>query len=322
MRTLKAALETAPPSTGLTPADQHRVAQALAASRADNTRRLYAGGWKRFESWCQGRRAQAMPAAPETVAAYLADRSAAGAAPATVALDRSALAAAHRGAGLEDPTRHEGVRQTLAGLARATRGRGRGQVAALDWRGADLVAALAGNGAALAGLRDAALIRVGSDALLRVSEMAALDWADIETAPDGAGTLTVRASKTDPEGQGHTRYLGEPTLQALARWRTAAALEDGPVFRAVRKGGRTVGGRLNGDSVRRILRARAQAAGLEGRVSGHSLRVGSAQSLAAAGAGLVELQQAGDWKSPAMPAHYARAQLAARGAVAKLRYGR
>ena len=36
------------------------------------------------------------------------------------------------------------------------------------------------------------------------------------------------------------------------------------------------------------------------------------------GAGLVELQEAGDWQAPTMPAHYARHQLAARGAVAKL----
>ena len=53
-----------------------------------------------------------------------------------------------------------------------------------------------------------------------------------------------------------------------------------------------------------------------GATSIRSLRVGSAQSLAAAGAGLVELQQAGDWKAPQMPARYARHQLAARGAVA------
>ena len=59
--------------------------------------------------------------------------------------------------------------------------------------------------------------------------------------------------------------------------------------------------------------ARAAAAP---RVSGHSLRVGAAQSLAAAGAGLVQMQQAGRWQSPAMPAHYA-----ARGAVATLRGG-
>ena len=43
------------------------------------------------------------------------------------------------------------------------------------------------------------------------------------------------------------------------------------------------------------------------------------QLAGAAGAGLVELQEAGDWQAPTMPAHYARHQLAARGAVAKLR---
>ena len=75
-------------------------------------------------------------------------------------------------------------------------------------------------------------------------------------------------------------------------------------------------------SIRSIIATRAAAAGIPDRVSGHSLRVGSAQSLAAAaaGAGLVELQQAGDWKAPQMPARYARHQFAARGAVAKLRY--
>ena len=74
-------------------------------------------------------------------------------------------------------------------------------------------------------------------------------------------------------------------------------------------------------SIRRIITRRAADAGIVGGVSGHSLRVGAAQSLTAAGAGLVELQQAGDWKAPHMPAHYARHLSAARGAVARLRYG-
>ena len=46
-------------------------------------------------------------------------------------------------------------------------------------------------------------------------------------------------------------------------------------------------------------------------MSGHSLRVGSAQSLAAAGASVVEMQQAGRWKSPSMPGQYARKQMGA-----------
>ena len=212
----------------------------------------------------------------------------------------------------------------LAGLKRATRGRGPGQVAALDWRGADLAAGIAANGGGcLAGLRDAAMILTGSDALLRVSELAALDWQDLDLEGDGGGSLTVRHSKTDQEGAGHTRYLGPPTVEALRRWRTAAGLEGdgGAVFRAVRKGGKRIGARLDARNIRRIIVTRARAAGIEGRVSGHSLRVGGAQSLGAAAAGLVELQQAGDWRSPSMPAHYARGQLAARGAVARLRYG-
>ena len=69
-------------------------------------------------------------------------------------------------------------------------------------------------------------------------------------------------------------------------------------------------------------RKRPSAVGIEGRVSGHSLRVGDAQSLAGGGASIVEMQTAGRWQSPAMPGHYARGQLAARGAVARVRYGR
>ncbi len=41
------------------------------------------------------------------------------------------------------------------------------------------------------------------------------------------------------------------------------------------------------------------------------------QDLAADGASLVELMQAGRWKSSSMPALYTRSQAAGRGAVAK-----
>ena len=61
---------------------------------------------------------------------------------------------------------------------------------------------------------------------------------------------------------------------------------------------------------------------MEGRISGHSLRVGGAQSLATAGASLVEMQIAGRWQSPVMPGRYAQGQLAKQGAMARLRYGR
>jgi len=67
--------------------------------------------------------------------------------------------------------------------------------------------------------------------------------------------------------------------------------------------------------------ARAAAVdGIAGRIGGHSLRVGSARELAADGASVAELQQAGGWKSPTTPGVYIRREAAARGPVARRRY--
>ena len=79
---------------------------------------------------------------------------------------------------------------------------------------------------------------------------------------------------------------------------------------------------MNVDSLREIIKKRCDAVGIDPKeVSGHSLRIGGAQSLAEAGASLVEMQTAGRWTSPAMPGHYTKSQLADRGAVARIKYG-
>lgn len=68
-----------------------------------------------------------------------------------------------------------------------------------------------------------------------------------------------------------------------------------------------------------IIAKRATAAGITGRAVGE-LTPGRLGAVARRGRGahLVELQQAGDWKARQIQARYARHQLAARGAVAKL----
>ena len=185
------------------------------------------------------------------------------------------------------------------------------------WEQADRAAEMAEQSGNLAGLRDAAIVAVASDAMLRVSEVAALDVSDVNLAGQ---TVLIRRSKTDQEGKGTAQFLGKPTTERIQAWLLNSGLTEGPLFRAV-KSGRVWATRLTDGSIRRIITQRARAAGVEGRVSGHSLRVGSAQSLANAGASLVEMQVAGRWRSPAMPALYAQGQLAKQGAVARLRYG-
>ena len=293
-------------------------ARALAAaSLSVNTRRAYARALTRLDVYLAGR-----PLDDARLATYLAALFDAGRSPAVAG---QVVAGVRLRAKLLDVPSPAGAAtdRVLAGFRRAGRGRGRGQVAGIAWAQADAAAALsARNSGSLAGLRDAALLSLASDAMLRVSEVAALDVGDIDRAADGTGRLSIRSSKTDQEGLGVVAFLGAPTVHRALAWVEAAELRQGALFRRVRRGNVLGPGRLSARAIRTLIAQRAAEAGVEGRVSGHSLRVGAAQSLAAAGATVVEMQVAGRWQSPAMPGRYARGELATRGAVARLRYGR
>ena len=293
--------------------------QLAGASISDNTQRAYAGAMRRLGEHLNG-----TELTDATLADYLAHLFQLGRSPASAAMVVAAVRFQCRVTGSDSPV-GAATDRVLAGFRRAGSGRGRGQVAGVRWGQADAAAAVAANGGAdIAGLRDGAIIAVASDAMLRVSEIAALRVSDIERTDDGTATVKVRHSKTDQEGEGSVLFLGAPTLARLDAWCAAAGVDtaelDAPLFQRIDKAG-TPRGPISARSVRRIIKARCAAAGIDGRVSGHSLRVGSAQSLAAAGAGLVQMQQAGRWQSPTMPARYAAGELASRGAVARLRYG-
>ena len=164
------------------------------------------------------------------------------------------------------------------------------------------------------------MIAVASDALLRVSELSNVQVRDVAFEGDGSARLLVRRSKNDRRGRGVLLFLGQRTAQLVREWMAAAKVETGALFRRMHRAGSIAAEGMGIGSVRRVIVRRARAAGLSGRVSGHSLRVGSAQSLARRGAGLVAMQKAGRWVSPDMPARYMRSQAAAEGAVARLRH--
>ena len=108
----------------------------------------------------------------------------------------------------------------------------------------------------------------------------------------------------------------------IKEWLAASGVKDGKVFRRLSRTGRVLGRGLSLGAIRTIIRnSISEAAGFEGRYSGHSLRVGAAQSLAKHGASLVELMEEGRWKSPRMAVHYAASPLSLRSATARLRYG-
>ena len=285
-------------------------ADLVRASIADNTRRAYETALRQFEQ-------SKYPETDGGIAAYLGSLYEQGRSAACAAMLVAAVRFRARLRGSPSPVGAAATR-VLAGFRRLASGRGRGKVTGVRWEQADRAAEMAEKAGDLAGVRDAAIVAVASDALLRVSEVAVLDVSDVNLAEQ---TVLIRRSKTDQEGTGVVQFLGKPTTERIRAWLLKSGLTEGALFRAVNRAGRMRGRRLTNRNIRIIVTQRARAAGADGRVSGHSLRVGSAQSLANAGATLVEMQVAGRWRSPAMPARYAQGQLARQGAVARLRYG-
>ena len=228
--------------------DQRRVSAAVSAL-APNTRKAYGSAWSAWQRWALDQGRPVLPGTAGDVADYLEARHAAGASPATIRLARAAVAKVHQVSGAADPTADGLVTDTLKRIGRDGRDRGRGQVAGIGWSAAEAAASIASNGGdSVAGLRDAALLRVMSDGLLRISEASALQVSDVEATADG-GAVTIRASKTDQMGDGAVRFLGTPTVAAVRRYLEAAGITGGPLFRRIRKGGQvtapTAGRRLD-----------------------------------------------------------------------------
>jgi integrase len=138
----------------------------------------------------------------------------------------------------------------------------------------------------LRGLRDRALIVTGYDTLCRRAELVELLTDDLTIKRDGSGTILVRKSKADKFSDGRLAYLSADAIAQLLRWLEAAQLTSGPIFRRVR--GRHVWrSALHASAVASLIKHRAKGAGvgevLIEHLSGHSMRVGAAQDMAAAG---------------------------------------
>jgi hypothetical protein len=100
-------------------------------------------------------------------------------------------------------------------------------------KGLTLTALLGACGGDLQGLRDAALLSLGYDAGLRVSELVAVKVALIDPHSDGSALLLIPSSKTDQEGQGAWGWLSADTMRRVGAWLVASTITEGSAFRRV-----------------------------------------------------------------------------------------
>ena len=239
---------------------------------ARHTQRAYRTQWRLFKEWTLQQGMVRLPASPNSVATYLADRHRRGTSLSAIRVSAAAIAAVHRLWGFRSPTHTESVRSTLKQLAHSDR---RPTIsiqpltdrAVIAIQNAALTRRIGRGGfrekrsrARRRGRVDIALIRLLKDASLRRAEAAALVWGDITPLPKGGGLIRVRRAHASSRKSEKSIPVSRDTMQALRAIRPKNTTPDMSIFG------------LSESQVYRRIKAAASAAGLGDDFGGDSGR--------------------------------------------------
>jgi integrase len=294
-------------SAGLEPAAQQAVRELLREGESTNTRNSYQSAMRYWAAWHALRfeRQMQLPLDVACVLQFIIDhaqrQTGAGLASEMPAhMDRAlveagykaregplshntlvhrmaVLSKAHQVHGLANPCQDGAVRELMSRTRKAYARRGE-QPAKKDALTRDLLEQLLQTcDDSLRGRRDRALLLFAwSSGGRRRSEVAGADMRHLRAVGPQEFIYTLAHSKTNQSGrdapENHKPVTGR-AAQALADWLRAAAIQEGPIFRRIRKGGH-VGEPLSPAAVRDIVKQRCALAGVEGDFSAHSLRSG------------------------------------------------
>ena len=302
----------------LLPEDQAALDEGRRLSGKTNTKRSYEGTWRRFAAWCEARGYPSLPTAPNVLAAWLYFLGRDGKKLSTIRAYKAAVVDRNKSAGMGNPADAEEVALAITNLETSL-GDEEDQATPLDEAAFAIIRRTAAiprrrtegrreklGDALERGAHDIAIMSVMRDAQLRRGEAAALVWSDVRPQADGTGLLFIRRSKTDQRAKGAMQHLDVQAMIDLERIRPLFHEDGDSVFR------------LTGERISERIKEAAQAAGLGDGFSGHSPRVGMTIQLNEEGSGLPDLQQAGRWKNPDMPAKYLRGMEARKNAVARM----
>ena len=169
------------------------TASLIKASIAENTLKAYQRALHGLETWLAGRTLSDV-----LLANYITDLHEEDKSPATIGQVLAAVKwqLKHQS---QESINFPITQATLAGIRREGRDRGRGQVDGLIWQEVERICIIAETEGTLAGLRDAAMIRLMSDCLLRIGEVIAVNVGDLTENTLTVGSLQKQIRKAAGE---------------------------------------------------------------------------------------------------------------------------
>ena len=284
------------------------IDRLLQAATRENTRQSYQSAIRDFELEWGG----FLPATPDSIARYLANRADKHAVN-TLRQRLAALAKWHLDQGFPDPTKAPVIRQVMRGIQtlypaqekRAKPFQIDQLIVVNRWLTASAVAAQAHGelAAELRYRRNKALFLLGFWRGFRGDELTRLQIEHVQIAPGEGMICFLPRTKGDRQFKGgnfkvpHLSRLCPVT--AYEEWITAAALPDGPVFRAIDRWGNIRATGLNIDSLVPLLRTILHNASVDtpDLYSAHSLRRGFASWATANGWDLRTLMEHIGWEN-------------------------
>jgi integrase len=307
-------------------AADHRI--DLERAYAANSKRTALADWRTWRRFCVEADVSVLPATISSLRLFLESRLKAGRRRATLSHYLWTLALVHRLRELPWPLDTANGRLMWKGICRLKQmklSQHQKHGLTLD----EVERMLAAMGEAPADLRDAAMLSLASEALVRPAELVAFALEDFTFLSNGSGRVRFERSKTDQEGAGALLAISADCVVRLRRWLDHAQITTGPIFRAIptivrgedrreRFPGR-YGFPLSTGDVQRIYKRRARDAGLvDTNISGHSPRIGSTQDMVAQGLSGPLIRHQGRWKSERMVSRYSEHLQADRGAMPQL----
>ena len=270
------------------------ILNTISEAYAPNSIRAYRADFEELIVFCNKLKLSALPAQPTTIAKFIESVANKKISSASIRRKIVSIAAIHRWASLNDPTKSPEAKLAVRKMHRKL-GRLCAQAEPINHDRLQVMISATDNN--LRDQRDRVLLMIAYDTMRRRSELASLLVSDIRKTNTGASIL-LRRSKTDQERLGTWLHITSQTYFQILAWIKVTKISEGKLLRGI-KGENKLTESLTGAQIGRIFKRLAKSAGIDqeivNQISGHSIRIGAAQDLLQIGASLPQIMAKGGW---------------------------